>query len=304
MKLRVREACEEDFEKVYTLLRKLNSTSLSQDDWRKITRPYFAAPITTYGYVLEHEEEGAILGFLGTIFSERTIDGQTYKFCNIHSWIVSPEAKSGGINLLMKVLRLKDYVVTNFTASEVPYQIFQSLQFTEMAYTNYKLLPVQSFVTGLFARYKVALLNKQNAASLLNSAELDIYHSHKDFENVQMLWLGNGQEHCLLVSKRKLYVPRPLKKVPLLKDKLALAHIHYLSNPSVFTNAYASTLTALALCFRLKVAGLVLSDAFITEGDRLKNSVYSSKRPYMLRHSQYPVKKLDTLYSEIFILDL
>ena len=38
------------------------------------------------GYVLKTKNE--IVGFLGTLFSERKINNKKYIYCNIHTWIV------------------------------------------------------------------------------------------------------------------------------------------------------------------------------------------------------------------------
>jgi hypothetical protein len=306
MKLFVREAREEDFDSIYSLLKELNSTTLCKNDWKKITQSYFPAPKETYGYVLVEEDE-TVVGFLGTIFSEREIQGKSYNFCNIHSWIVSPKAKSGGINLLMKVLRLKNHVITNFTASAVPYQIFKSLKFKEVFYTNYKLLPLQKFS---FRNSSVSIdsITATNADQLLSSSDLKIYKAHAAFKNVDVLRVGSSTDYAMVISKKKPYLPGPLARIPFLKEKLVkrlfLAQIHYLTNSSLFFSTFAQTGSALSICAKLGVAGLIVSDNFLPIGAKAHKTLYPSKRPFLYKHDEISEQLIDTLFSELFILNL
>lgn len=303
MAMKVREALPSDFEDIYRLLKRLNSTSLSKFDWQKLTQVEFSAAYSHYGYVLE--DENCIVGFLGTIFSQREIAGDNVNFCNIHSWIVAPEAKGGGINLLMKSLRLKDHVITNFTASEVPYKVFQSLKFKEIEYRNYKLLPFQSL--NFSSRVSVCKITSQNAKSVLKEDNLKLFNDHKHFNNVQFLELRSGNETAFVISKKKTYTPAPLLKFGILKkfvkNKLFLGELHYISNSGLFFKCFSSTRSALQICKELGVIGILSADTFIPKDVSIKKSYYPRKRPFMYRHSSITGEMVDTLYSEFFVLN-
>ena len=247
MGLKVREAIQSDFDGVFKLLKRLNDTSLSKNDWKKITLIDFNSEASHYGYVLEGD--GELLGFLGTIFYKRQFNAKEVNFCNIHSWIVDPKAKTGGMALLLRVLKLKDHVITNFTASEGPYKIFQSLKFKEVSFKNFKLFPLQSATSH--SKFTVRKITNTNAEKLLDQNELQLYKDHRGFENVQFLTVSNNETTSFVISKKKPYNPRILQRIPfaknLLKNKLFLGQIHYISYPEVLFTGFSNTLTAIKI---------------------------------------------------------
>ncbi|WP_179004954.1 hypothetical protein [Winogradskyella forsetii] len=299
----VREATQLDFEAIYKLLASLNSTTLSKSDWKKITEVNFNTTNNHYGYVLEIND--SLLGFIGTIFSERIVNGETLRFCNFHSWIVDPAAKTGGMALLLKVLKLKDHVITNFTASEGPYKIFQGLKFKEVAYKNYKLFPLQN--TEVLSKFKVLQINDNNSEKLLSHNEIKLYNDHKNFKNTQFLYLKHGDLGSFVISKKRSYIPKVFNKAPILKKglktRLSLAEIHYISRPELFFLGFSKTGIALKICRKLGWSlGVIVADRYIPEINTLKKKYYPSKRPYVYRHAVND-HIIDTLYSEFFILN-
>jgi len=302
MALKVREATAVDFDDIYKLLKRLNDTSLSRSDWQRITKVDFDTKENHYGYVLESDTE--LLGFLGTIFSQRQVGGQELNFCNIHSWIVDPKAKTGGMALLLKVLRLKTHIITNFTASEGPYKIFKSLKFKEVEYKNYKLLPLQS--NKAMAKVTVQNVTDDNAEKLLDQQEQKLYKAHRHFDNVQFLCVSNQESRSFVITKRKVYVPGAINKIPILKSylrrKMFLAEIHYISNPDVFIAGFSNTRTAIHICKALGSLGIIMANRYLPVAHTLTKKLYPSKRPYFYRHADND-HLIDTLYSELFVLN-
>jgi hypothetical protein len=300
--LRVRKATYSDFDAVYTLLRRLNDTTFSKEDWQQICRLDFQSSLSHFGYVLENDQR--IVGFMGTIFSERIIKGKAVKFCNFHSWIVDPRAKSHGMALLLEVMKLKDHVITNFTASAGPYKIFKALRFNEIEYTNYKLLPFQ---IGPLVHKTVRSINNSNAGKLLNEEELAIFRHHRKFTNVQFLWVGDQQGHSFIVAKKKHYIPVVVSKIPVLSNflsrSLKLAQLHYLSDPEHFFTCYASLQGAARICLKLGSIGVITEDRFLPAKQQLRKKRYPAKRPYFYKNANDD-GMIDTLYSELFVLNL
>jgi len=54
------------------------------------------------GFILR--DGGEAVGFLGTIFSRRTVGGTTCRFCNLSSWIVKESHRSSSLQLILPVL--------------------------------------------------------------------------------------------------------------------------------------------------------------------------------------------------------
>ena len=65
---------------------------LSKEDWKRIFTVYWKSPEDFCGQIIV--KDGEVKGFLGLIFSSRTIDGEMQKFCNLNSWIVDDDCRS------------------------------------------------------------------------------------------------------------------------------------------------------------------------------------------------------------------
>lgn len=65
------------FEEIHQLLLDFNNSDITKDDWRNLFSHSWKGDDDQYGYVLV--DGGKIVGFLGTIFSEREVDGTDRK---------------------------------------------------------------------------------------------------------------------------------------------------------------------------------------------------------------------------------
>ena len=95
------------------------------------------------GYLLL--KDGDIKGYLGLIFSRRILNDKVEKFCNMTSWVVNEDCRSQSLPMLLELLKLKDYTLTNFTASPTVATILGKLGFTEFPVDQRVLLPMPHF---------------------------------------------------------------------------------------------------------------------------------------------------------------
>ena len=104
----LRKATLNDFENIYSLIHKVhdNTKNIVKDNWEKLFIDHWCKPDDFFGYVLINDK--MIIGFLGTIFSYRLINNKLYKFCNLTTWVVNREYRQYSIQLLFKVLKLKN----------------------------------------------------------------------------------------------------------------------------------------------------------------------------------------------------
>src|SRR5262245_13773600 len=146
----ISKAVSKDFDRVYPLFHSFGGPPISKDNWKKI----FVSPWQTgedfCGYLLLRD--GKIEGYLGLIFSQRILNGQIEKFCNMTSWVVNEGCRGQSISMLLELLKLKDYTLTNFTASPTVARILSKLGFTEFAVDQRVLLPMPQ-VSTLGRRY-------------------------------------------------------------------------------------------------------------------------------------------------------
>ncbi len=135
----VRPATSADFDEVYPLLLDFANPRMSRDDWRRMLFDLpWPVEEETRGYVLR--DGGAVVGFLGTIFSRREASGRALRFCNLSSWIVKETHRSASLQLVLPVLALKSHTIVNLSPSATAYEVFAQLGFRPLE-TAQVLLP-------------------------------------------------------------------------------------------------------------------------------------------------------------------
>lgn len=126
--LQVRSVTSDDFEQVYPLLATFPGSRRPREEWRRMLfDPPWDSGGPERGYALF---DGArAVGFLGTLFSVRQVQGVPHRFCNLSSWVVDDAHRSSSLRLVFPILALKDVTVVNLTPSETAHAIFIGLGF-------------------------------------------------------------------------------------------------------------------------------------------------------------------------------
>ena len=75
------------------------------------------------------EDEGAVVGFLGAIYSDRVIGGYLRRFCNLTAWCVLPRYRAQSLDLLFAVTREPDQTIVNLTPNPNVQRILKALQY-------------------------------------------------------------------------------------------------------------------------------------------------------------------------------
>lgn len=279
----VEKATSKDFERIHPLLLRFNVPRITKADWRKIFTNHWDAPEGFCGYMLL--KNGTAKGYLGAIFSRRVIDGEVEKFCNMTSWIVDKDCRGQSLALILELLKLKQYTITNFTPSRNVSAILQKLGFTPIE-TQQQLVPtVPSLVLkkgDYRCEFDLAVISKK-----LNDEDLRIFRDHQNFDCEHVLILS-GDDYCYLLVK-KVY-----------RRRLPFANVHYLSNLTLLASAMDSV--KLKICLNLQVVGLVVAERYLN-GHQFKHA-----RKYPIEHAAFYKSaklspgKIDTLYSEMILL--
>ena len=278
----IRKAVSEDFDRVYPLFHSFGGPPISKDKWKKI----FVSPWETTedfcGYLLL--KDGEVVGYLGLIFSQRILNGQIEKFCNMTSWVVNEDCRSQSISMLVELLKLKDYTLTNFTASPTVARILSKFGFTEFPVDQRVLLPKPRVAArGHRCDFDLQVIQRK-----LKGEELRIFDDHQGL-NCEHLLLQSDSGDCSVVLKKTK------------RRKLTFARVHYLSNVAVFHECMES-LTA-RICFRLRVFGVMVDERYIA-GHKFRNSVSypHQRKAYFKSNSVVESRLIDTLYSEVVVL--
>lgn len=291
MNVTVIEAKPEHFEKIYPLLRKLNDKTISKTEWnRLLTHPWSEGK--PYGFVL-HTEAGDIVGFLGTVYSRREVDGETVIFCNLTSWVVDEAYRQHSLKLAFAALKDREATITAFTATKAVSPIWAKLGLRTLEPAYRIALSVNPF-TGVGSDWR-ASFGPEEARAMLTPSEGCLFDEHAAY----------GCQHLVVYSKRDparycyfIFTITRIKGMP-------LAHIHYVSDRSVFDEASAFSMWAIARQARTPAA--LVPERFL--GKRGLAGVIRYRyvfRPDKIfyRSPRVGPELIDNLYSELILLNL
>lgn len=279
------KARTQDFEKVYPLLKELNNSRLTKDDWKQLFVKRWGSQEDYLGYMLMDSTE--VVGFLGLIFCSRLINNTMHQFCNLTSAIVKKRYRSESLLLFLPLLKLKEYTLTDFTPSKEVYVILKKLGFKDLETKTKIVLPLS--VPDFLGDKSFVEFNKDSIKGFLNERDLKIYYDHIEFQSIHLL-IKSEDGNCYVVASRTR------------KKFLYFAQVHYLNNITVFLK-YINKVSA-KICLRLNVSGLIIDERYI-EDSRVKCAIAIRRRqPTLFKSKALEKKDIDTLYSELHVLNL
>ena len=281
--LTVEKATGSDFERVHPLLREFDVPRLTREDWRRLFTSNWKSPEDFCGYLLL--SDGRVEGFLGLLFSTRTINGKTEKFCNMTSWIVRDQYRSQSLRLLLEALKLKDYTFTNFTPSPTVSRILRQLGFTELKTNERILFPALNGSAGR-SKYQCCL-GLETIRGELSKADRAIFDDHRNLPCRHLL-VSSDDDYCYLVFKNRMH------------RRLPFARAQYVSNGRLFKEAAGSVRNQ--ICWKLKVAGLIVGDRYLNSASLSYSRSYPEQCPTFFKSSTVAERDIDTLYSEMILL--
>lgn len=283
--LTIQKAVSDDFERVFPLFEGFGDALIPKESWQKIFAPPWKSPEDFCGYLLLQNND--VKGYLGLIFSERLIDCKPEKFCNMTSWIVKQEFRSHSMLLLLESLKLKNYTLTNFTASPTVATILKRLGFTELPMHQQVVLPFPDLSLG--AHSCTCVFDPARIRTRLAEVDCSIFDDHQQL-NCKHLLLSSEKDDCYVVLKKTW------------RKHLPFAKIHYVSRPDVFVACIERL--ALKICLWFQVCGVMVDERYL-RGHVLKRGVSypHQRRAYIKAASNaIDVTLTDTLYSELVVL--
>ncbi|MEV6976015.1 GNAT family N-acetyltransferase [Kitasatospora sp. NPDC093806] len=246
MTVTVRRAVEDDLRKVYLLLRDstLNSAWIPFEWRRRMFQPVWGGQEGYYGYVMEDGDE--VVGFLGTLFTEREVAGKPHKFCEIHSWYVKEDYRNESMKLFLPVMSVRKATLLNYTPTQTVYDISKKFGWEDLETKVRQFLPVPT-ARGLGRGLRVET-RKHVIAQHLDEADRKVFLDHEDLRCRHFLITRKGSTDYLYVVVKKLRLGR---FVP-------FGRILYASDPAKLLAAIDHL--RLAWCLRLGLAFVVMDD--------------------------------------------
>jgi len=199
----VRKATCDDFEDIYPLLLNFNNPLISKEDWKRL----FILPWDTEenyrGYILV--EKSKVVGFLGYIFSRRYIDGNIHKICNLTTWIVEEEYWGHSLELFYPVLDLKDYTITDFSATEKVFKILHKRYKFKILETSLILTYPIPGISYLFGKGTCGIqFNDGIDPEKLDHENNRIFHDHRMLKCHHVL-VESHKGTCYIVLKKQRF---------------------------------------------------------------------------------------------------
>ena len=283
----IRKAYPEDFDVIYPLLSKFNNPYLTKDIRKQLFVNHWNAEEDYFGYVMMDDDR--VVGFLGLIFSRRLVRNKIHKFCNMTSWIVEKEYRGRSIFLLLPVLKLKTYTLTDFTPSREVYAILKKAGFEEFE-THYRLIFPSPNISRLWSNCEV-IFDRNIIQKKLNKRDYQIYKDHQ-FPHCYHLIIKSKYGECYLVIGRMVR-----KKFPFF-----IAQIYYINDLDVFRKCIGMARSE--IYFRTKVFAIYVDERFLREKKIIFSKKMVLKNPRMYRSYTLSKEDMDSLYSESVLFNM
>lgn len=285
--IEIKKAQAEDFEKIYPLLKEQNSNTIIVDKyrWRRLFTHNWDSQEGSFGYIL-FDNNNAV-GFIGTLFSERIINNKYEKLCNLTSWIVKKEYRNESLSLIFPILQLKECTVTVFTPSSVTSSTLKAFGYQEI-FGKRVIIPTIPG-SGSSASKSSVEYNLNKIMTNLNTNDLKIFYDHLYFRCNYIL-IKAREGYCYIILRKK-----SVRKLP-------LAEIQYISNREIFLKYIRNHSFNIGCHF--KIVGLIVNERYV-EGQKLRlSATLRPSGPILYKSSTLKKQDIDTLYSELFVLDI
>lgn len=267
-------------DKILILLEDFHNSNIDTEQWRSIWENPWRNENEIPGYMLLDENQ--VVGFLGFVYGSRIINGTEYRFCNMTSWIVKAEYRADSLKLVMPILKMKEYSITNLTPSVTVRQIIEKLGFTKID-NDVLLLPSIPF--ALSNSYSISFRIDE---SILNESERSIYSQNKMFD-IQFGVIRNQGEYCLFAYKIRI------------KKGIKFCYILYISNSELFNMA------AIYLRYKLfwkTFTPFVMIDSRLIKCQKMAFSYKLSGRfPKYFKTKLDDIAEIDNLNTEFVLLN-
>lgn len=277
------------FEEICPVLARFNTPPPDSPLWKNLLTQPWPVEEDHRGYALM--DKGKAVGFIGMIFARREIGGRIEKFCNISSIVTLEEHRHESMALMMPVAGLKDYTITNFTPTPAVTAVFNRLGFEELDDTMHILLPTPGWPKDTGApkgRYRI-VTHPTKIAERLRDEDREIVDHHQ-FQNCWQILIDGPEDYCLVVFNRTK------------GRKYSFSFVHHMSNPAIFFACLNRVKLAMAL--KSKTPFIMVMDRHVKGQPLGRTRTSTIKHKAIFKSSTLKREQIDSLYSELILLNL
>ncbi len=199
--LSVRTARSDDIPAICELMYGHMNRAIDRDQWTRLFQYSWLEDKPDFGYVVADGDR--IVGFVGTIYSQRWIDHRWETFCNLSSWYLLRAYRGQGLGKRLLdcfLAKAHLYHYSILTVSKKRVEKLNGLGFTHLDNTRYVLPGLPEEPCGQFS----TLTDPDGIASYLPIHQRKLLQDHRAYECRHLL-IHNAEESCYLIVKDFLH---------------------------------------------------------------------------------------------------
>lgn len=252
--------------------------------WRGLLAPPWRAEAPNRGFQLV--VEGEIVGAYAAVYSERRIEGDVVRFCNLAAFCVREEHRSHSFRIARALLAQKGYVFTDLSPSGNVVALNERLGFTRLdtATRVTPNLPTRA-PAGVTVTGDPAFL-----AATLRGEDAVIYRDHRDAAAARHVVAATGADYAYLVIRRDRRKGVPVFATPL----------HAGGNRELLRSAWPAVASHLLIRHRLIAT---LAEERILGFTPRWGILQPAPRVKMFRSPVVSAEHVDYLYSELALVE-
>jgi hypothetical protein len=253
---------------------------MTDDEYRPLFSYPWMADKPGMGYLLE--ERGQLVGFLGAIYSCRSIRGRVERFCNLTNWCVLPEFRNESLKLLFAVLGQRGQVIVNLSPSDEVQKMLTAMRYRLLDTFKLFSFPLSHFWT-ITGRGRMLWEGAQMQV-ILDEHQQEIVRHHAG-TGCRFLVITEGRSNCFVVSKRRK------------KQRVPFTEILHVSDPDLLRRNFERV--KLSLLLRDRTVALAIDERLLRNRLPL---MLPYRRVSYFQSTSVNAADIDNLYSEIAIL--
>lgn len=276
----IRPITDADVTRVAQFLHDELNGRIAASTWATAMLPTWPSAAPNHGFMLVDGEQ--VLGTYLAFYSQRVVDGQVEKFCNLAAWCVREDHRAHGLRLLRAILSQEGYTFTDLSPSGnvVPLNTRLNFQHLDTETALVANVPWPSWVTGTRIVSEPALIEAS-----LNGRDLEIYRDHAHAPAAHHLVIKHDGRCCYVMFRRDRR-----KKLPL------FASILHVGDPDLFRKTARSVYGHLLTHHGILAT---LAEKRVVQYRPRFSIPIGSPRPKMFRSGRLRANQVDYLYSEL-----